>query len=61
MADLEEHAIKRDKAFLVRLVLALVAGAIAGVFIFAKLTDESVGSCAADAFGDIADPPPSSP
>lgn len=50
MADLEKHAFKRDNRFLVRLVLALVVAAMFGVFIFAKLTDPTIASCAADAF-----------
>ena len=48
MADLEEHAFKRDKRFVVRLVLTLVAGLMAGMFVYAHLTSQSTAGCAAD-------------
>ena len=51
MADLEKHAIKRDRRFLVRLVLLLVIGTLAGVLLFVKMTSEEVGTCAAGTFG----------
>ncbi|MFK7987255.1 MAG: hypothetical protein AB8I08_14620 [Sandaracinaceae bacterium] len=51
MADLEADAFKRDGGFLWRLALVLVAGVVAGVFMFAYLTGESVTGCAAEAIG----------
>jgi len=53
MADLEEHAIRRDKMFLVRLVLLLVLGLGASLFIYAHLTSKELGSCAARSFGAV--------
>lgn len=55
MADLEEHAFKRDKRFLVRLVLALLVGVVAGSFLYAKLTGPGVGGCASRAFQNVTD------
>lgn len=52
MADLEEHAFKRDKRFVVRLVIGLVLAALAGVFIAGRLTSEGTAGCAADALLD---------
>lgn len=54
MADLEDLAVKRDKRFLVRLVLALLVGLIAGLFVYGELTDPGMGNCAADAFRGVA-------
>jgi hypothetical protein len=54
VASLEEHAIRRDRKFLVRLVLALGAGLVFGLFLFNHLTSNSVVSCAAQSFGDAA-------
>ena len=53
MADLEEHAFKRDKRFLVRLVLFLIIGALAGIWVAAKLTSAGTAGCAANAFGGV--------
>lgn len=50
MADLEKHAIKRDKRFVVRLVLFLVIGLFVGILLFAEMTSEEVGGCAAGVF-----------
>jgi hypothetical protein len=50
MADLEEHAFKRDKRFVVRLVLTLIVATMGGVFIFGRLTSTDTASCAADTF-----------
>ncbi len=58
MADLEEHAIKRDKKFLVKLVLGLIAGVIAGLILYAELTSTSTGNCAASMFGTVSEPAP---
>jgi len=58
MADLEEHAIQRDKRFVFRLVVSLVLAAIAGLWIASHLTSSSTAGCAASLFGEAA--PPSS-
>jgi hypothetical protein len=50
MADLEKHALKRDRRFLVRLVLAVLVGAGVGMMVFVKMTDPRIATCAADAF-----------
>lgn len=49
MADLEEHAFRRDKRFVVRLVLTLVVGLIGGLVVYAQLTSKRTAGCAADA------------
>ncbi len=54
MADLEKHAIKRDKRFLVRLILMVGIGITAGVLLFIKMTSPEAGTCAAGAFGAAA-------
>lgn len=61
MADLEEHAIKRDKKFLVKLVLGLIVGAIAGLVLYAQLTSRSTGNCAAGMFGTVSPTPGQQP
>jgi hypothetical protein len=50
MADLEELAIKRDRGYLVRLVLLLVLGLGASVFVWQGLTGHRVSGCLAGAF-----------
>lgn len=50
MADLEQLAIKRDRKFLVRLVVLLLIGTLAGALLFGALTGENVSGCAAKAF-----------
>jgi len=55
VADLEKHAIQRDKRFLVRLVLLMLIGAAAGALLFVKMTSPEVGTCAANSFGAAAD------
>ena len=59
VADLEQDAFKRDRRFVVRLILALTVGLIGGVFMFAGLTGESVAGCAARAFGGVTETPAS--
>jgi len=54
VADLEERALRRDRGFLARLVLALVAGAIFGLFVYGKLTSSGFAGCLGEAVG--ADP-----
>jgi len=50
MADLEKLAIKRDRGYLVRLIVLLALGALAGGYVFKNLTSAGVGGCMADAF-----------
>ncbi len=45
MADLEEHAFRRDKRFVVRLVLMLTVAALGGMFVFVNLTRGSGAGC----------------
>ena len=63
MADLEELAVKRDRGYLVRLVLTLVLALAASAFLWQGLTGDRVGGCLAGAFlgeqpapGSAADP-----
>lgn len=49
MTDLEKLAVRRDRGYLVRLVVMLVLGLLASAFLFAALTGEGFGGCAADA------------
>lgn len=53
MVELEDLAIKRDKRFLLRLVLLLLAGMVGGAFLYAKMTSTAVGDCAASTFGNV--------
>ena len=48
MADLEEHAYKRDKRFIVRLVLTLSLSILFGLYIYGHLTSRRTAGCAAD-------------
>lgn len=57
MADLEEQALRKDRRFLVRLVLVLVVGAAAGLWMFAAMTSDRAKGCAADSVGGVANPP----
>jgi hypothetical protein len=50
MTDLEEHALRRDRRFLWRLISGLLLALMAGLFLFARLTSESMAGCAAEAF-----------
>ncbi len=45
MADLEEHAFRRDKRFVVRLVLTLLVAALGGAFVYVNLTRGSGAGC----------------
>lgn len=58
VADLEQDAFRRDRRFIVRLILVLAVGTIGGVWMFAGLTGESVAGCAARAFGGVTEAPP---
>ncbi|MGE0791170.1 MAG: hypothetical protein AB7S26_36190 [Sandaracinaceae bacterium] len=57
MADLEQDAFKRDSRFVVRLLLVLTVGILAGLWMFAELTGERVAGCAAQAFGGVTQDP----
>ena len=59
MADLEQDAFRRDNRFVVRLVLVLIVGTLAGLWMFAELTGERVAGCAANAFGGVTQEPAS--
>ena len=50
MADLEEHAFKRDKRFVVRLVLTLIVAIVGSALVWGRLTSGGTASCAADTF-----------
>ncbi len=54
MANLEDHAIQRDRRFVVRLVGALLAGLIFGLWAFDNLTSDRTSTCAARMFGTTA-------
>lgn len=51
MADLEEHAFKRDKRFIIRLVLTLSLSALFGLYIYGHLTSKRTAGCAAETIG----------
>jgi hypothetical protein len=50
VADLEQLAVKRDRAYLVRLLVSLALGIGASVFIWQGLTGDHVTGCLANAF-----------
>ena len=56
MADLEKLAVKRDRGYLVRLVLLLLLGTVGGIYIYAGLTGHRFSSCMADALGGLGAP-----
>lgn len=49
VADLEKLAVKRDRGYLVRLIVLLALGVVASVFLWQGLTSDRVGGCLADA------------
>ncbi len=55
MADLEEHAFKRDKRFVIRLVLTLSLSILFGLYIYGHLTSRRTAGCAADSALGAAD------
>lgn len=59
MADLEHDALKRDHRFLVRLVVVMILGTFAGLFIYAGITGERVAGCATEAVGGVSQTPSS--
>lgn len=58
MADLEEHAFRRDRRFLVRLVVLLLLGAAVGVGAVGHLTSRSFAGCVARTLGAAPEAPP---
>jgi hypothetical protein len=50
VVDLEQLAIKRDRKFLVRLVILLALGLCAAVLVLGTLTGENVSGCMSKAF-----------
>ena len=57
MADLERDALRRDRRFVLRLVVVLLAGALGGLWMFGELTGDRVAGCAAEAFGGMTGAP----
>lgn len=51
MADLEELALKRDRGFLIRLVLLLAVGLLGSAFLYGQLIGDSAKGCAARTIG----------
>ena len=49
VADLEELALKRDRGYLVRLVLVLAVSVVLAVALLGALTGSKAKGCAADA------------
>jgi hypothetical protein len=56
VASLEDHAIRRDKGFVVKLVVALVVTAIAGFWALQHLTSDRAGEVGAEMLGYEAPP-----
>lgn len=61
MAELEDHAIQRDKSFIVKLVAALVFAAIAGGWAVSHLTSDRTGSAGAELMGYSEETPAAQP
>ncbi len=61
MANLEDHAIQRDKGFIVKLVVALILGALAGIWAMQQLTSDRTASTGASMFGYTTDAPAETP
>jgi hypothetical protein len=57
MSDLEEQALRKDRRFLVRLILILTVGIIAGLWMFSAMTSDRAKGCAAESVGGVADAP----
>lgn len=51
MADLEDLALKKDRGYLLRLLLFLAAGVVAALLLFRGLTGGEMGGCLADTIG----------
>jgi hypothetical protein len=54
MADLEKLALRRDRGYLVRLILMLAVGLIVALAMYGWLTGAGVSGCLADALGSEA-------
>lgn len=61
MANLEDHAIQRDKSFIVKLVIALILGALAGIWAMQQLTSDRTAATGASMFGYTTDAPAETP
>jgi hypothetical protein len=61
MADLEKLALRRDRGYLLRLLLLLAAGILCSVFLFGWLTGSGVRGCVAGALGSETKAVPNSP
>ena len=48
--ELEKWALRKDKGFVVRLVIFLLLGFLFGALIFSKLTDSDLSGCMARGF-----------
>ena len=51
MADLEKLAIRRDRGYLIRLILSLAVGVVISAFVFQWLTGADVSGCIARTIG----------
>ncbi len=51
MADLEEHAFKRDRGFLVKLIVLIALGGIGGLWAVSHLTSRGFAGCAPRTMG----------
>ena len=51
MADLEELALRRDRGYLVRLLLLMVAAMVFALFVYGWLTGSGVSGCLAESLG----------
>lgn len=47
MVDLEKLAVKRDRGYLVRLIVMLAVGLVASAFLWQGLTGDEVSGCLA--------------
>jgi hypothetical protein len=54
MADLEELALRRDRGYLVRLVLLMVGALVFALFVYGWLTGSGVSGCLGGALGSEA-------
>jgi hypothetical protein len=57
MSDLEAQALRKDRRFVVRLILVLTVGAIAGLWMFSAMTSDRAKGCAAETVGGVAGHP----
>ena len=57
MADLEELALRRDRGYLVRLVLLMLLALGFGLFVYGWLTGSGVSGCLAESLGGEANKP----